>query len=181
MIETLPKACYACERYVILLLMENLKQTIEELIRQLAENKQTVSFAESCTGGRIAAAMTSVSGSSEVLHGSCVTYSNEIKEKWLGVPTDILETKGAVSRECVEHMLTGMEKMAGSDYTLAVSGIAGPTGGTKRKPVGTVFIGIRTPDDKSEIHHCLFEGDRNTIQDQATAFALGLLQKKLNL
>jgi nicotinamide-nucleotide amidase len=160
--------------------MEKIEKIIENLIEILSERKQTVSFAESCTGGRIAAAFTAVSGSSAILHGSCVTYANRIKEEWLGVPREILETKGAVSQECVEYMLEGMEKMADSDYTLAVSGIAGPTGGTELKPVGTVYIGVRTPDGKNEVHYCLFKGDRHQVQDQATSFAIELLAKNIN-
>jgi len=160
--------------------MEKIEKIIENLIEILSERKQTVSFAESCTGGRIAAAFTAVSGSSAILHGSCVTYANEIKEQWLGVPKEILETKGAVSQECVEYMLEGMEKMADSNYTLAVSGIAGPTGGTELKPVGTVYIGLRTPDGKNEVHYCLFKGDRHQVQDQATSFAIELLAKNIN-
>lgn len=160
--------------------MKNVEKIVENLIKTLSKRSQTVSFAESCTGGRIAAAFTAVSGSSAILHGSCVTYANEIKEQWLGVPREILETKGAVSHECVEYMLRGMEKMADSDYTLAVSGIAGPTGGTEFKPVGTVYIGVRTPDGKNEVHHCLFKGDRHQVQDQATSFAIELLAEKIN-
>ena len=159
--------------------MKILEKTVEKLIEILSKRNQTVSFAESCTGGRIAAAFTAVSGSSAILHGSCVTYANEIKEQWLGVPKVILETKGAVSKECVEYMLAGMEKMATSDYTLAVSGIAGPTGGTEFKPVGTVYIGLRTPAGKNEVHHCLFKGGRHQVQEQATAFAIELLEKNV--
>jgi len=160
--------------------MKNLEKTVEKLIEILSKRNQTVSFAESCTGGRIAAAFTAVSGSSAILHGSCVTYANEIKEQWLGVPKVILETKGAVSKECVEYMLAGMEKMATSDYTLAVSGIAGPTGGTEFKPVGTVYIGLRRPDGNNEVHHCLFKGERHQVQEQATVFAIELLEKNVN-
>jgi len=160
--------------------MEKREKIIENLIKTLSIRNQTVSFAESCTGGRIAAAFTAVSGSSAIFHGSCITYANQIKEQWLKVPKAILETKGAVSQECVKYMLKGMEKMAGSDYTLAVSGIAGPTGGTELKPVGTVYIGVRTPDGENEVHHCLFKGDRDQIQDQATSFAIELLAKHIN-
>ncbi|MFT7878848.1 MAG: CinA family protein [Sulfurimonas sp.] len=160
--------------------MKKVEKIVENLIKTLSKRKQTVSFAESCTGGRIAAAFTAVSGSSDILRGSCVTYANEIKEAWLGVPKEILETKGAVSKECVEYMLIGMEKMAASDYTLAVSGIAGPTGGTEFKPVGTVYIGLRTPEGNNDIHHCLFKGGRHQVQEQATAFAIELLEKNIN-
>ena len=160
--------------------MKNLEKTIEKLIKALSTKNQTVSFAESCTGGRIAAAFTAVSGSSAILHGSCVTYANEIKEQWLDVPKEILENQGAVSKECVEAMLKGMQKMAASDYTLAVSGIAGPTGGTEFKPVGTVYIGLLTPEGKSEVHHCHFDGVRHQVQEQATQFAIELLEKSIN-
>ena len=159
--------------------MKNLEKAVEDLIEILSSREQTVSFAESCTGGRIASAFTAVSGSSNILYGSCVTYANKIKEEWLGVPKEILETKGAVSQECVEYMLRGMQKMASSDYTLAVSGIAGPTGGTELKPVGTVYIGLLTPDGNSDIHHCLFKGDRHQVQEQATRFAIELLEKNV--
>lgn len=165
---------------MLYLFMKNLEKTVKKLIEILSKRDQTVSFAESCTGGRIAAAFTAVSGSSTILHGSCVTYANEIKEQWLGVPKVILGTKGAVSKECVEYMLAGMERMASSDYTLAVSGIAGPTGGTEFKPVGTVYVGLRTPDGKNEVHHCLFKGERHQVQEQATAFAIELLEKNVN-
>jgi nicotinamide-nucleotide amidase len=160
--------------------MKNLEKTVKNLIEVLSSREQTVSFAESCTGGRIAAAFTAISGSSDILHGSCITYANKIKEAWLGVPREILETKGAVSQECVEYMLKGMQKMASSDYTLAVSGIAGPTGGTELKPIGTVYIGLLTPDGKSDVHHCLFKGDRHQVQEQATSFAIELLEKNVN-
>jgi len=152
---------------------------VEKIIKKLASQNQTVSFAESCTGGRIAAAFTSISGASAVLHGSCITYSNEIKHQWLGVELDVLENHGAVSQACVSQMLDGIQKMAQSDYAIAVSGIAGPTGGTDLKPVGTVYIGILSPQNK-EIHHCLFKGNREEIQFQSTQFAIEKLNELLN-
>ncbi|RRS31731.1 MAG: hypothetical protein P794_03260 [Epsilonproteobacteria bacterium (ex Lamellibrachia satsuma)] len=158
--------------------MKNIYKLTEEIIQKLTEQQQTITFAESCTGGRIAAAFTSISGASNVLKGSCVTYSNEIKHKWLGVETEILENFGAVSKECVSQMLDGIQKMAQSDYAIAVSGIAGPTGGTEFKPVGTVYIGILTPKDK-KIHHCLFKGNREEVQEQSTLFAIEKLNQAL--
>ena len=110
--------------------MKNINNLVEKIILKLTEQKETVSFAESCTGGRIAAAFTTISGASAVLNGSCVTYSNEIKHLWLGVEREILEEHGAVSSQCVSQMLEGIQKFARSDYAIAVSGIAGPTGGT---------------------------------------------------
>ena len=145
----------------------------------ITEQKQTISFAESCTGGRIAAAFTAISGASNVLNGSCITYSNEIKHKWLNVGNDILEEFGAVSEECVLQMLDGIQKMAQSDYAIAVSGIAVPTGGTEFNPVGSVYIGLLTPANK-EIFHCRFKGNREEVQEQATSFAIEKLAKTLN-
>lgn len=153
---------------------------ITQIITHLKENHQTISFAESCTGGRIASAFTAISGASSVFNGSCVTYSNEIKHLWLGVEESILQNFGAVSRECVSQMLHGILKMAQSDYAIAVSGIAGPLGGTETKPVGTVYIGILTPFDK-EIFKSHFEGNREEIQQQATDFAIEKLAQKLKI
>ncbi len=157
------------------------QQTLIQIINKLREQKQTISFAESCTGGRIAAAFTSIGGASDVFNGSVVSYSNDIKHKWLEVSSNTLEKFGAVSGECVEEMLKGIVKMANSDYAIAVSGIAGPTGGTKLKPVGTVFIGIIEPSGVTDIHHCLFKGDRETVQKKSVDFAIDLISKKLNL
>jgi nicotinamide-nucleotide amidase len=154
-------------------------QTVQTIIQTLSEHNHSITFAESCTGGRIAAAFTAVSGSSAVLNGSVVSYSNAIKTQWLGVKPSTLEQHGAVSQECVHEMLGGILKMAEADYAIAVSGIAGPTGGTPDKPVGTVYIGIRTPESET-IHHCLFEGDRESVQEQSVEFAVTELSKMLS-
>jgi nicotinamide-nucleotide amidase len=159
--------------------MEKIKTLTQKIIEELTRREETITFAESCTGGRIAAAFTAVSGASSVLNGACVTYSNEIKHRWLGVENTVLESYGAVSRECVSQMLEGILKMAHADYAIAVSGIAGPTGGTELKPVGTVYIGITTPLTK-EIYHCHFHGDRESIQEQSVYFAIEKLGQLLN-
>jgi nicotinamide-nucleotide amidase len=159
--------------------MKNIKELTENIIKELTAREETVTFAESCTGGRIAAAFTAISGASNILNGSCVTYSNEIKHQWLGVENEILERYGAVSEACVLQMLDGIMKMADADYAIAVSGIAGPTGGTALKPVGTVYIGIQTPQ-KKEIYHCLFKGNREEVQEQSVAFAIEKLHELLN-
>ncbi|NOR55307.1 MAG: nicotinamide-nucleotide amidohydrolase family protein [Sulfurovum sp.] len=153
---------------------------VKKIIEELTTRKQSISFAESCTGGQIAAAFTSISGASAVLNGSMVTYSNEIKHSWLGVEQKVLETFGAVSKECVSQMLAGIQKTSGADYVLAVSGIAGPTGGTDEKPVGTVYIGIKSAENE-EVNHCLFKGDRASIQAQSTAFAIQKLEEVLEI
>ena len=160
--------------------MRSTNNLVEKIIRELSRKKQTVSFAESCTGGRIAAAFTAISGASEVLHGSCVTYSNEIKHLWLGVDNEVLEKFGAVSQPCVAQMCEGIQRLAGSDYAIAVSGIAGPTGGTELKPVGTVYIGLQTPFSQ-EVFHCNFSGPREAVQEQSTRFAIEKLGEILNI
>ncbi len=155
-------------------------KNIEKIIQKLTEQKQTISFAESCTGGRIAAAFTAISGASEILDGSVVSYSNDIKHTWLGVEKEVLENFGAVSSQCVSQMLEGIKNLSGADYTLAVSGIAGPTGGTELKPVGTVYIGLQTPFSQ-EVFQCFFHGDRVAIQEQSTAFAIEKLEEVLEI
>ena len=152
-------------------IMKTLFERTKELIEILSQQQQTVTCAESCTGGRIAAALTAVPGASAVLHGTVVTYANTIKHRWLGVKESTLETYGAVSRECVDEMLSGVLEMADADCAIAVSGIAGPAGGTPDKPVGTVYIGIRTPKT-STVYHNVFKGDRESIQDQSVVFAI---------
>jgi len=159
--------------------MKNIRELTEKIIKKLTSKAQTITFAESCTGGRIAAEFTAVPGASNILHGSVVTYSNEIKHQWLGVSIETLETQGAVSRNCVDEMLEGVQKLAGSDYAVAVSGIAGPTGGTASKPVGTVYIGIKTPLNH-EIYHCHFQGNREEIQQQSLIFVIKKLYETIN-
>jgi len=148
------------------------------IIDKLKQSNKTITFAESCTGGRIVAAFTAVSGASFVLNGSVVSYANEIKSQWLGVKEETLIEYGAVSKETVEEMLTGVLKMASADYAVAVSGIAGPTGGTDEKPVGTVYIGIKN-SNQSIVQLYYFKGDRESIQKQATKSAIALLEKNL--
>jgi nicotinamide-nucleotide amidase len=151
--------------------MKNCKDIIQSIIKTLEAKGESITFAESCTGGGIAAEFTAISGSSAVFNGSVVTYSNEIKHQWLGVSSDILEKYGAVSSQCVHEMLSGALMMANADHAIAVSGIAGPTGGTSDKPVGTVYIGIKTPNGE-EIYHNLFDGDRQAVQEQSVCFAI---------
>ncbi len=160
--------------------MKNNQKLVEKIIQRLTKEEHTITFAESCTGGRIAAAFTAISGASSILHGSCVTYSNNIKHLWLGVSEEVLENHGAVSEPCVSQMLDGIQKLADSDYAIAVSGIAGPTGGTEFKPVGTVYIGLKTPFYK-EVYHCHFEGTREAVQEQSTMYAIEKLAEVLKI
>ena len=115
----------------------------EELGKYLIENKLTIATAESCTGGLLSSKLTDVSGSSEYVKLNYVTYANEAKHKILGVSWDILNNFGAVSEECAEAMANGLYEATDCDIALCTTGIAGPTGGTKEKPVGLVYISMR--------------------------------------
>ncbi len=138
----------------------------------LKNNNQTVTTAESCTGGLIASMITNISGSSSIFRGSVVTYCNDIKEQELNVKKETMIKYGAVSQETVKEMLQGVLNKFDADFAIAVSGIAGPNGGSKEKPVGTVVIGVMSKDYKNiiEIHHLV--GTRKEVQIQAAKIAL---------
>ena len=112
------------------------------VVRLLTKRNMTLATAESCTGGLIANKLTNVSGASKIFPGGIVAYSNDVKEKILGVRSDTLKIFGAVSETVAREMAEGSRKKFGADYAIATTGIAGPTGGTKLKPVGTVFIAV---------------------------------------
>ena len=114
----------------------------EEVNARLRSDALTIATAESCTGGAIAAAITSVAGSSDVFKGSVVAYSNDVKHRVLGVAQDILDSEGAVSAATVEAMAVGVQRLIGSHCAVATSGIAGPGGAVPGKPVGTVWVAI---------------------------------------
>lgn len=114
----------------------------EELGKYLIENNLTIATAESCTGGLLSSRLTDVSGSSKYVKLNFVTYANEAKHKILGVSWDILNNYGAVSEECAEAMANGLYEVTKCDVALCTTGIAGPTGGTKEKPVGLVYISV---------------------------------------
>ena len=113
----------------------------EKVVKLLIEKGYTISFAESCTGGKAAAAIVDVADASKVLNASFVTYANEAKERFAHVSKDTLEKHGAVSEETAYKMASGVAKTAGANVGVGITGIAGPTGGTKEKPVGTVCFG----------------------------------------
>ncbi len=148
--------------------------------RVVEENKaagRTIAVAESCTGGLVAAAITEIPGSSAVLDRGFVTYSNEAKHESLGVADDIIDAFGAVSVACVYAMAKGALERSNADISVAISGIAGPEGGSANKPVGTVvFARAVRGSDKPEAESRLFEGaDRGGVRLQATLCALELL------
>ena len=144
----------------------------------LKERELTVSSAESCTGGNIAHHITRIPGSSAYYLGSVVSYSNDVKAEVLGVSRTDLSRCGAVSREVVEAMANGVARVMRSDCSIATSGIAGPDGGTKFKPVGTVWIAAKYGD--RTVSECqYFKGDRDQVIDSATSHAMVMLIKLL--
>ncbi len=151
---------------------------IKDIINTLKKRNQTITFAESCTGGRVASAFTAISGASAVFNGSVVTYSNNIKSNWIGVKEETLIKYGAVSLECVSEMLDGVIKFANANGAIAISGIAGPDGGTEDKPVGTVYIGIKYLN-KTIVNRYYFNGNREEVQKEATKRAIELFFKNL--
>ena len=138
--------------------------------RMLVESNQTLAVAESCTGGNIAHFLTSNPGSSAYFKGGVVAYSNEIKNKLLDVPVDVIETFGAVSQQVAEAMATGARKALNADFAVATTGIAGPDGGTEQKPVGTVWIAVAGPSGvKSKMYIFKHNRERNIIRSTHTA------------
>ncbi len=141
-----------------------------------------VSTAESCTGGLIAGALTEIAGSSDCIGRSFVTYSNKAKQEVLGVPEAVLHTDGAVSAQTVALMAEGVLRIAGrdADIAVAVSGLAGPGGGTLEKPVGTVFLGVARRGAPTETAHRLYPGDRAAVRLAAVRDALRLVLARAN-
>lgn len=148
-----------------------------ELQNLLREHNKTITTAESCTGGLIASMITEISGSSDIFNGSVVTYSNKIKTQELNVKEETLEKYGAVSIQVVNEMLDGVINKFNADLAIAVSGIAGPNGGTKNKPVGTVVIGIASQNIGKNVEVCHFKGNRKLIQIQTAKYSLKKILK----
>ncbi len=153
---------------------------IEEwLVDTLSRRGLTVSTAESCSGGLLASRITDAPGSSAVFRRGFVTYSNEAKTELLGVPAESIARHGAVSREVSTAMAEGAKEKAGSDYALALTGIAGPGGGTPEKPVGLVFISLARPGGGTICREARFPADRTTFKQLATQAALDMLRRDL--
>jgi PncC family amidohydrolase len=155
--------------------MINIAQKLLELARQ---KKVMIAVAESCTGGLVTSAITAVSGSSDVFDRGFITYSYESKTEILGVPQELIATKGAVSQEVAEQMVMGTIKSSHANLAVAITGIAGPSGGTASKPVGLVYIAVKY-NENVEVIENNFQGDRNQIRTQATEKALELMYRKL--
>ena len=139
---------------------------------------QTLATAESCTGGLVGAALTDVSGSSEVYMGGVVSYSNQVKESMVGVPHDVLMENGAVSEPVARAMAEGVMDRFGTDWGLGVTGIAGPSGGTDEKPVGLVHWAVAGPDGVFAQHR-VFPGDRSIVRQWSVNVVLDLLRRQL--
>lgn len=148
--------------------------TAERLVKVLAEKKMTCATAESCTGGGVGFAITSVSGSSAVFWGGVISYDNSVKQGVLGVPEEVLATKGAVSSECAAAMAEGARRLLKTDLAVSLTGIAGPGGGSAEKPVGLVWFGIASKAG-TITEKQVFPGDREAVRAAAIEHALGLL------
>jgi nicotinamide-nucleotide amidase len=134
-----------------------------------------VATAESCTGGLVAAALTAIAGSSDVVERGFVTYSNESKIELLGVPAETISVHGAISAEAAAAMARGAVLRAGVDLAVSVTGVAGPGGGTPQKPVGLVYLGVARKDGAARVERRIFAGDRTAVREAALALALALL------
>lgn len=164
--------------------MNNVKRSArlaEELVKIGIQSKKTISGAESCTGGLIAKEITDVAGSSSVFFGACVTYTNEIKMKLIGVPPSVIEAHTEVSYACAEAMAEGARRTFGTDVAYATTGYAGPGGGTEKDPVGTVYVAFRTADQT--VSHRLSlptTASRKEVREEASRFVLETLLKILS-
>ena len=147
---------------------------MKSLIKILTKKKFKVSFAESCTGGLLASTITSISGASKIFNLGLVTYSNQSKIKILKVNKNIIKKYGAVSHECCSAMVKNLSKISKANINVSITGIAGPKGGTKQKPVGLVYIGIKK-GNKILVKKNFFKGNKRSLIQKAT------VNKALNL
>ena len=150
---------------------------VKILATLLTEQEQKLALAESCTGGMLAQFCTNLSGSSNWFERGFVTYSNLAKQQMLGVNPELIQTYGAVSIEVVQAMALGAINNSIADFAVAISGVAGPTGGSADKPVGTVYFGLAQRNTRIEYRHQLFNGSRYEIRKLSCEFALEQLIK----
>ena len=148
--------------------------TAERLVLALAGKKMTCATAESCTGGGVGHAITGVPGSSAVFMGGVISYDNSVKRDVLGVPDEVLATKGAVSSECAAAMAKGARRLLKTDLAVSLTGIAGPGGGSAEKPVGLVWFGLASASGVTT-EKMVFPGDREAVRTAAIEHALELL------
>ena len=146
---------------------------IDELVKILCDRNLKIATAESCTGGLLAKKITDVSGSSRIFDMGIVSYANRIKNEFLEVPNEVLETVGAVSEETARQMAIGVTNLAKSDIGVGITGIAGPTGGTPEKPVGLVYFGVYfKAEDKLIVKKLLLKGTRDEVREQTTEIVI---------
>jgi nicotinamide-nucleotide amidase len=159
---------------------EGIHVSLEAVVGELLTLEgKTLATAESCTGGLVAERLTRVPGSSAYFLGSVVAYENTVKIKLLGVRPETIEESGAVSQAVVEEMAAGVVDRTGADFGVAISGIAGPGGGTETKPVGTVYIGVAEAGEDFFLRQLRLPGDRNNIRWLASQWALEMLRRRL--
>ena len=151
-----------------------MQQLAQMVVHAALAHKATLAVAESCTGGRVASALTGVQGASEIFPGGVVAYANAVKQSVLGVPAEVLEQFGAVSAETAHAMAVGVKRVMNATHAIAITGIAGPTGATATKPVGRVYIGLVTPSE-TRIERFQFNGTRHAVQNMAAESALRIL------
>ena len=149
-----------------------------KIVHELQKRNLTITTAESCTGGLLAGRILNVSGASSVYNEGHITYSNEAKERLLGVAHETLETYGAVSEQTAGEMAKGAARVANADVCLSTTGIAGPTGGTPEKPVGLVYVGCYYNGEVT-VEECRFQGSREGNRNAAVEAALQLLWRRL--
>lgn len=150
----------------------------KQISREFARHSLSLCTAESCTGGLVAGRITSISGASGCFEGGFITYSNSAKNRLIGVPEELIEKYGAVSDKTARAMAEGARSKLDTDMSVAVTGIAGPTGGTPDKPVGTVYIAVARKG-KTSVRRFLFTGTRHMIRKQATEEALKFVLDEL--
>ena len=161
-------------------LWEELVESARQLVLAFEEQAASFAFAESCTGGLLSAIITEIAGASSVFYGGIVSYSNEAKKDILNVPPSIIETYGAVSCECAKSMALGALSKFKATHAVSVTGVAGPSGGSIEKPVGTVYFGVATRFGFLSAYHCLFKGEtRRHIRMASAGEALRLLSSSL--
>ena len=150
---------------------KDINQLSSQLGAALLSKSAIVTTAESCTGGGVAQAITDVAGSSKWFHCGYITYANHAKHKTLGVSAEVLAAQGAVCETVVIEMARGAAREAQADYAIAISGVAGPTGGSSNKPVGTVWFACLGPQGVTTVKHQL-AGDRNAVREQSVQISL---------
>ena len=148
---------------------------MKDLVNKLQKKKLKISFAESCTGGMLATAITSISGASKIFNLGLITYSNNAKISILKVNKRIIQKYGAVSPECCEAMVKNLSKISKADVNVSITGIAGPKGGTKTKPVGLVYIGVKKSNKLIITKNIFKQKKRNDIQKSTVKRALYLV------